>query len=156
MVDVTEKIRKMEIIDNIYSLAQQIFQLIQHQEIKITINQQTICYKNMAKILQHKVQKRLENVVDKIITKIKLAIKEQQIVGLYQELTKENWTWWTQQFPKNYCHFYLGQHVNIQNLYTDKTKQLFDTTILRQLEQFVGKNNLTTQARVIYQLYMEF
>ncbi|KAG9286118.1 hypothetical protein G9A89_010132 [Geosiphon pyriformis] len=100
----------------------------------------------MAKIPQHKAQKRLENVVDKIMTKIKLAINEQQIVGLYQDLTKETWTWWTQQFLKNYCHFYLEQHVNIQNLYTNKMKWLFDTTILRQLEQFVGKNNLTTQA----------
>ncbi|KAG9288341.1 hypothetical protein G9A89_021372 [Geosiphon pyriformis] len=34
----------------------------------------------MAKIPQHKTQKRLENVVNKIITKIKLAIKEQQIL----------------------------------------------------------------------------
>ncbi|KAG9307032.1 hypothetical protein G9A89_003083 [Geosiphon pyriformis] len=33
----------------------------------------------MAKIPQNKAQKRLENVVDKIITKIKVAIKEQQI-----------------------------------------------------------------------------
>ncbi|KAG9289119.1 hypothetical protein G9A89_022428 [Geosiphon pyriformis] len=110
----------------------------------------------MAKISQHKVQKRLENVVDKIMTKIKLAIKEQQIVRLHQELTKENWTWWMQQFLKNYCHFHLEQHVNIQNLYTNKTKQLFDTTILRQLEQFVEKNNLITQAQAIYQLYMGF
>ncbi|KAG9302370.1 hypothetical protein G9A89_011420 [Geosiphon pyriformis] len=77
----------------------------------------------MAKIPQHKAQKRLENVVNKIMTKIKLAINKQQI------------TWWIQQFLKNYCHFYLGQHINIQNLYTDKTKQLFDTT-MRQLEQF--------------------
>ncbi|KAG9290578.1 hypothetical protein G9A89_020948 [Geosiphon pyriformis] len=76
----------------------------------------------MAKIPQHKAQKRLENVVDKIMTKIKLAINKQQII---------------QQFLKNYCHFYLKQHVNIQNLYTDKTKWLFDTTILRQLEQFL-------------------
>ncbi|KAG9286440.1 hypothetical protein G9A89_014606 [Geosiphon pyriformis] len=112
MVDAIEEIRKMEIMDNIHSLAQQIFQLIQHQEIKITINQQTIRYKNMAKIPQNKAQKRLENVIDKIMTKIKLAIKEQQI--------------------------------------------LFDTTILKQLEQFVRKNNLTTQARVIYRLYMGF
>ncbi|KAG9293962.1 hypothetical protein G9A89_019300 [Geosiphon pyriformis] len=112
---------------------------------EITINQQTIHYKNTAKIPQNKAQKRLENVVDKIMTKIKLAIKEQQIVRLHQELTRETWTWWMQQFPKNYCHFHLGQHINIQNLYTDKTKQLFDTTILRQLEQFVRKNNLITQ-----------
>ncbi|KAG9296086.1 hypothetical protein G9A89_011938 [Geosiphon pyriformis] len=141
MVDATEKIKKIEIMDNIYSLAQQIFQLIQHQEMEITINQQTIHYKNMAKIPQNKAQKRLENVVDKIMTKIKLAIKEQQI---------------TQQFLKNYYHFHLEQHVNIQNLYTNKTKQLFDTTILRQLKQFVRKNNLITQARAIYQLYLEF
>ncbi|KAG9285327.1 hypothetical protein G9A89_010802 [Geosiphon pyriformis] len=92
MVNVTEEIRKIEIMDNIHSLAQQIFQLIQHQEIEITINQQTICYKNMAKISQNKAQKRLENVVDKIMTKIKLAIKEQQIVRLHQELTRETWT----------------------------------------------------------------
>ncbi|KAG9300749.1 hypothetical protein G9A89_023547 [Geosiphon pyriformis] len=156
MVNATEEIKKMEIMDNIHSLAQQIFQLIQHQEIEITINQQTIHYKNMAKIPQNKAQKKLENIVDKIITKIKLAIKEQQIIRLYQELIRETWIWWTQQFPKNYCHFHLRQHVNIQNLYTDKTKWLFDTTILRQLEQFVGKNNLTTQVRVIYWLYMGF
>ncbi|KAG9306178.1 hypothetical protein G9A89_016082 [Geosiphon pyriformis] len=110
----------------------------------------------MAKIPQNKTQKRLENVVDKIMTKIKLAITEQQIVGLHQELTRETWTWWTQQFLKNYCYFHLGQHVNIQNLYTKKTKWLFNTTILRQLKQFVGKNNLTTQAQAIYWLYMGF
>ncbi|KAG9306847.1 hypothetical protein G9A89_005748 [Geosiphon pyriformis] len=89
MIDITEEIRKMKITDNIYLLVQQIFQLIQHQEIEITINQQTIRYKNTAKIPQNKAQKRLENVVDKIITKIKLAIKEQQIVGLHPELTRE-------------------------------------------------------------------
>ncbi|KAG9298656.1 hypothetical protein G9A89_012724 [Geosiphon pyriformis] len=38
----------------------------------------------------------------------------------------------------------------------DKTKQLFNTAILQQLEQFVGKNNLTTQARAIYWLHMGF
>ncbi|KAG9307524.1 hypothetical protein G9A89_003847 [Geosiphon pyriformis] len=92
----------MEITDNIYSLAQQIFQLIQHQEMEITINQQTIQYKSTARIPQHKVQKKLKNVVDKIMTKVKVAMKKQQIVGLYQELIKETWTWWMQQFPKNY------------------------------------------------------
>ncbi|KAG9291611.1 hypothetical protein G9A89_022030 [Geosiphon pyriformis] len=59
---------------------------------EITINQQTIRYKNMAKIPQNKAQKRLENVVDKIMTKIKLTLKEQQIVRLRQELTRETWT----------------------------------------------------------------
>ncbi|KAG9285837.1 hypothetical protein G9A89_013262 [Geosiphon pyriformis] len=127
----------MEITNNIHSLAQQIFQLIQHQKMEITINQQTIQYKSTARIPQHKVQRKLENVVDKIMIKIKLAIKEQQIVGLHQELTRETWTWWMQQFPKNYCYFHLEQHVNIQNLYTNKTKWLFDTTILKQLEQFL-------------------
>ncbi|KAG9306841.1 hypothetical protein G9A89_005742 [Geosiphon pyriformis] len=83
----------MEITDNIYSLVQQIFQLIQHQEMEITINQQTIRYKNITKIPQNKAQKRLENVVDKIMTKIKLAIKKQQIVRLHPELTRETWTW---------------------------------------------------------------
>ncbi|KAG9296566.1 hypothetical protein G9A89_015158 [Geosiphon pyriformis] len=156
MIDVIEKHRKIEITDNIYSLAQQIFQLIQHQEMKITINQQTIRYKSTARISQHKVQRKLKNVVDKIMTKVKLAMKEQQIVRLYQELTGKTWTWWMQQFLKNYYHFHLEQHINIQNLYTDKTKWLFDTTILRQLEQFMEKNNLITQARAIYRLYMGF
>ncbi|KAG9303873.1 hypothetical protein G9A89_005783 [Geosiphon pyriformis] len=89
MVNVTEENKKIEITDNIHSLAQQIFQLIQHQEMEIIINQQTIRYKNMVKIPQNKAQKRLENIVDKIMTKIKLAIKEQQIVRLHQELTRE-------------------------------------------------------------------
>ncbi|KAG9290492.1 hypothetical protein G9A89_002467 [Geosiphon pyriformis] len=94
----------------------------------------------MARIPQNKAQKRLENVVNKIITKIKLAMKEQQIVGLHQKLTRETWTWWIQQFPKNYY----------------KTKQLFNTTILQQLKHFVGKNNLSTQARAIYQIHTAF
>ncbi|KAG9305319.1 hypothetical protein G9A89_007814 [Geosiphon pyriformis] len=38
----------------------------------------------------------------------------------------------------------------------DKTKQLFDTTILQQLEHFVEKNNLSTQARAIYQIHTAF
>ncbi|KAG9286351.1 hypothetical protein G9A89_014517 [Geosiphon pyriformis] len=46
--------------------------------------------------------------------------------------------------------------MNIQNLYTNKTKQLFDTTILQQLEQFVKKNNLITQAKAIYWLHTGF
>ncbi|KAG9306639.1 hypothetical protein G9A89_004186 [Geosiphon pyriformis] len=156
MVNTTKDTRKMEITDNIYSLAQQLLQLIQHQEMEITINQQTIRYKNMAKTLQHKIQRKSENMVDKIITKVKLAIKEQQIVRSDQELTKKTWNWWIQQFPRNYCYFYLGQHVNIQNLYTDKTKRLFDTRILQQLEHFVRKNNLSTQIRAIYRIHTAF
>ncbi|KAG9291456.1 hypothetical protein G9A89_021875 [Geosiphon pyriformis] len=64
MVNATKESRKMEIIDNIHSLAQQIFQLIQHQEMEITINQQTIHYKNTVKIPQNKAQKKLENMSD--------------------------------------------------------------------------------------------
>ncbi|KAG9288286.1 hypothetical protein G9A89_021317 [Geosiphon pyriformis] len=85
--------------------------------------------------------------MDKIIVNVKLAIRE---------LTKETWNWWIQQFPRNYCYFYLEQHINIQNLYTDKTKQLFDKRILQQLEHFVGKNNLSTQARAIYRIHTAF
>ncbi|KAG9294437.1 hypothetical protein G9A89_001942 [Geosiphon pyriformis] len=43
-----------------------------------------------------------------------------------------------------------------KGLYMDKTKRLFDTTILQQLEQFVEKNNLTTQTRAIYRLHTGF
>ncbi|KAG9295896.1 hypothetical protein G9A89_006635 [Geosiphon pyriformis] len=69
MVDVTGNIKKMEITDNIHSLAQQLFQLIQHQEMEITINQQTIQYQDTRKILQLRTQKKTENTVDKIIAK---------------------------------------------------------------------------------------
>ncbi|KAG9301047.1 hypothetical protein G9A89_015783 [Geosiphon pyriformis] len=81
----------MEITDNIHTLAQQLFQLIQHQEMEITINQQTIRYQNTRKTLQLRTPKKTENTVDKIMAK---------------------------------------------NLYTDKTKQLFDKRILQQLEHF--------------------
>ncbi|KAG9288574.1 hypothetical protein G9A89_008446 [Geosiphon pyriformis] len=85
----------------------------------------------MVDTLQPRTQKKTENTVDKIIAKI-------------------------QQFSRNYCYFYLGQYINIQNLYTDKTKQLFDKSILQQLEHFVGKNNLSTQARAIYRIHTAF
>ncbi|KAG9292009.1 hypothetical protein G9A89_017908 [Geosiphon pyriformis] len=112
----------MEITDNIHSLAQQLFQLIQHQKMEITINQQTIRYQDTRKTLQPRTQKKTENMVDKIIAKI-------------------------QQFPRNYCYFYLRQYINIQNLYMDKTKRLFDKRILQQLEHFT---------RAIYQIHTAF
>ncbi|KAG9299006.1 hypothetical protein G9A89_020319 [Geosiphon pyriformis] len=98
MVDVTGNIRKIEITNNIYSLAQQLFQLIQHQEMKITINQQTIQYQDTRKTFQLRTQKKTKNTVDKLIAKVKLAIKEVTKESLYQELTKETWNWWIQQF----------------------------------------------------------
>ncbi|KAG9284153.1 hypothetical protein G9A89_022927 [Geosiphon pyriformis] len=101
----------MEITDNIHILAQQLFQLIQHQKMEITINQQTIQYQDTRKTLQLRTLKKTENMVDKIMVK---------------------------------------------NLYTDKTKRLFDKRILQQLEHFVGKNNLSTQARAIYQIHTAF
>ncbi|KAG9286517.1 hypothetical protein G9A89_014683 [Geosiphon pyriformis] len=125
-------------------------------EIEITINQQTIRYQDTRKTLQPRTQKKTENTVDKIIAKVKLAIREPTKEALYQELTKKTWNWWIQQFLRNYCYFYLGQHINIQNLYMDKTKQLFDKKILQQLEHFVGKNNLSTQARAIYRIHTAF
>ncbi|KAG9305480.1 hypothetical protein G9A89_021198 [Geosiphon pyriformis] len=136
MVDTTGNIKKIEITNNIHSLVQQLFQLIQHQEMEITINQQTIQYQNTKKTAQHRTQKKTENTINKIIVKVKLVIKELTKESLYQELIKETWNWWIQQFPRNYCYFYLGQHMNIQNLYMNKTKQLFDTRILQQLEHF--------------------
>ncbi|KAG9286957.1 hypothetical protein G9A89_001195 [Geosiphon pyriformis] len=103
----------MEITDNIYSLAQQLFQLIQHQEMEITINQQTIQYQDTRKTLSHRTQKKTENTIDKIIAKVKLAIKELTKESLYQE-------------------------------------------ILQQLEHFVEKNNLSTQAQTIYRIHTAF
>ncbi|KAG9286794.1 hypothetical protein G9A89_012344, partial [Geosiphon pyriformis] len=93
IVDVTGNIRKMEITDNIHTLAQQLFQLIQHQEMEITINQQTIRYQDTRKTLQLKTLKKTENTVNKIMMKVKLAIKESTKESLYQELTKKTWNW---------------------------------------------------------------
>ncbi|KAG9299095.1 hypothetical protein G9A89_020408 [Geosiphon pyriformis] len=93
----------MEITNSIHSLVQQLFQLIQQQEMEITINQQTIRYTNTKKEPQDKIQKKTENTVNKIITKVKLAIETQPKVTQYQE-----------------------------------------------------KNNLTTQARIIYWLHTGF
>ncbi|KAG9306370.1 hypothetical protein G9A89_018253 [Geosiphon pyriformis] len=81
----------MEITDNIHLLAQQLFQLIQHQKMEITINQQTIRYQDTRKTLQLRTQKKTENMVAKIIAKVKLAIRESTKESLYQELTKETW-----------------------------------------------------------------
>ncbi|KAG9302887.1 hypothetical protein G9A89_022303 [Geosiphon pyriformis] len=77
--------RKMKITNNIYSLAQQLFQLIQQQEMKITINQQIIKYTNTRKRLWDKVQRKTENTVDKIMAKVKLAIETQPKITQYQE-----------------------------------------------------------------------
>ncbi|KAG9290608.1 hypothetical protein G9A89_011571 [Geosiphon pyriformis] len=139
MVDMMEDFRKMEIINNIHLLAQQLFQLIQQQKMEITINQQTIKYTNTKKRPWDKVQRKTENTIDKIMAKVKLVIETQPKVTQYQELNIETWNWWIQQFPRNFCYFYLGQHMNIQNLYTDKIKRLFDTTILQQLNNLWGK-----------------
>ncbi|KAG9287853.1 hypothetical protein G9A89_017448 [Geosiphon pyriformis] len=81
----------MEITDNIHSLTQQLFQLIQQQNMEITINQQTIQYRDTRKIPKYKSQKKTENTIDKIVLKIKLAIEEPKSVSTYQELTKETW-----------------------------------------------------------------
>ncbi|KAG9291985.1 hypothetical protein G9A89_017884 [Geosiphon pyriformis] len=105
----------MEITDNIHSLAQQLFQLIQHQEMEITINQQTIRYQDTRKTVQFRTQKKMENIVDKIMAKVKLAIKESTKESLYQELTKETWNWWIQQFPQNYSQAIYQIHTAFQN-----------------------------------------
>ncbi|KAG9289647.1 hypothetical protein G9A89_014382 [Geosiphon pyriformis] len=83
MIDMIENIRKMEITDKIHLLAQQLCQLIQQQKIEITINQQTIGYTNNKKSSQDKVRRKTENIVDKIITKVKLAIEVQPKVTQY-------------------------------------------------------------------------
>ncbi|KAG9300120.1 hypothetical protein G9A89_000860 [Geosiphon pyriformis] len=94
MVYVTKNSRKMEITNSIHSLTQQLFQLIQQQEIEITINQQNIRYTNTRKGPQDKKQRKTETTMDKIITKVKLAVETQPKVTQYQELTIETWNWW--------------------------------------------------------------
>ncbi|KAG9292495.1 hypothetical protein G9A89_001568 [Geosiphon pyriformis] len=66
----------MEITNNIHLLAQQFFQLIQQQNMEITINQQTIRYQDTKKISKYKSQKKTKNTIDKMVLKIKLAIEE--------------------------------------------------------------------------------
>ncbi|KAG9289704.1 hypothetical protein G9A89_014439 [Geosiphon pyriformis] len=82
----------MEITNNIHSLAQQLFQLIQHQKMEITINQQTILYQDTKKTLQLRTQKKTENTVDKIIAKdmykrYGLLIRGLPAIKLRKELT---------------------------------------------------------------------
>ncbi|KAG9286841.1 hypothetical protein G9A89_012391 [Geosiphon pyriformis] len=72
----------MEITDNIHLLAQQLFQLIQHQKMEITINQQTIRYQNTRKTLQSRTQKKTENKVDKIIVKDRPEILLNQVIDM--------------------------------------------------------------------------
>ncbi|KAG9304405.1 hypothetical protein G9A89_019967 [Geosiphon pyriformis] len=121
----------MEITNNIHSLAQQLFQLIQHQKMEITINQQTIQYQDTRKTLQPRTQKKTENTVDKIIAKVKLAIiKELTKESLYQELTKETWNCLPEGHNcqnKSSCQAEkeIGHNCNSRTTTTNTTESLF-------------------------------
>ncbi|KAG9289967.1 hypothetical protein G9A89_010273 [Geosiphon pyriformis] len=101
---------------------------------------------NTRKTSPHRTQKKTENTVNKIIAKVKLAIKESTKELLYQELTKETWNWWIQQFPRNYCYFYLGQHAQaiyqIHTAFQDQPEILLnkamDTVTSNQLEKITN------------------
>ncbi|KAG9286432.1 hypothetical protein G9A89_014598 [Geosiphon pyriformis] len=61
-----------------------------------------------------------------------------------EELTKENWKQWTEQLPILYCYYQLGRKLNIQELYINKSKRIFNQNIIQQIEEFIGKKmNLT-------------
>ncbi|KAG9307534.1 hypothetical protein G9A89_000013 [Geosiphon pyriformis] len=81
-----------------------------------------------------------------------LENKQQRAANNIQKLQKKQKERHDNQLPEKPVEF----KIEDKNLYTDKTKRLFDTTILQQLEQFVGKNNLTIQAKAIYQLHIRF
>ncbi|KAG9303565.1 hypothetical protein G9A89_018461 [Geosiphon pyriformis] len=73
----------MKITNNIHTLTQQLFQLIQHQEMKITINQQTIQYQDTRKTLQLRTPKKTENTVDKIMAKNNLSTQTRAIYRIH-------------------------------------------------------------------------
>ncbi|KAG9289078.1 hypothetical protein G9A89_022387 [Geosiphon pyriformis] len=74
-----------------------------------------------------------------------------------EELTKKNWKQWTEQLPISYCYYQLGQKLNIQELYIDKSKRIFNQDIIQQIEEFIGKKtNSTLYVKTIYQLHNIF
>ncbi|KAG9291581.1 hypothetical protein G9A89_022000 [Geosiphon pyriformis] len=74
-----------------------------------------------------------------------------------EELTKENWKQWTEQLPISYYYYQLGQKLNIQELYINKSKRIFNQNIIQQIKEFIGKKmNSTLHVRTIYQLHNIF
>ncbi|KAG9306923.1 hypothetical protein G9A89_000791 [Geosiphon pyriformis] len=74
-----------------------------------------------------------------------------------EELTKENWKQWTEQLPISYCYYQLDQKLNIQELYIDKSKRIFNQDIIQQIEEFIGKKtNSTLHVKTMYQLHNKF
>ncbi|KAG9294719.1 hypothetical protein G9A89_008198 [Geosiphon pyriformis] len=74
-----------------------------------------------------------------------------------EKLTKKNWKQWTEQLPILYCYYQLGRKLNIQELYIDKSKKIFNQNIIQQIEEFIGKKtNSTLHGRTIYQLHNIF
>ncbi|KAG9301091.1 hypothetical protein G9A89_012474 [Geosiphon pyriformis] len=100
---------------------------------EITINQQTIRYQDTRKTFQLRTQKKTENTVNKIMAKVKLAVKELTKESLYQELTKETWNWWTQQFPRNYSIY------QIHTAFQDKPEILLNRAMDMVTSNQLGK-----------------
>ncbi|KAG9301478.1 hypothetical protein G9A89_006575 [Geosiphon pyriformis] len=79
---------------------------------------------------------------------MEITINQQTIQ--YQD-TRKTLQFRTQKKTEN-----MVDKIIVKNLYMNKTKQLFGKKILQQLEHFVRKNNLSTQARAIYRIHTAF
>ncbi|KAG9289969.1 hypothetical protein G9A89_010275 [Geosiphon pyriformis] len=74
-----------------------------------------------------------------------------------KELTKKNWKQWTEQLPISYCYYQLDRKLNIQKLYINKSKRIFNQTIIQQIEEFIEKKtNSTLYVKTIYRLHNIF
>ncbi|KAG9307609.1 hypothetical protein G9A89_023174 [Geosiphon pyriformis] len=74
-----------------------------------------------------------------------------------EKLTKENWKQWTEQLLISYCYYQLSQKLNIQELYIDKSKRIFNQDMIQQIEKFIGKKtNSTPHVKTMYQLHNIF
>ncbi|KAG9291654.1 hypothetical protein G9A89_022073 [Geosiphon pyriformis] len=74
-----------------------------------------------------------------------------------EELTKKNWKRWTEQLPILYCYYQLGRKLNIQELYINKSKRIFNQDIIQQIKEFIGKKmNSTLHVKTMYQLHSIF
>ncbi|KAG9285377.1 hypothetical protein G9A89_010852 [Geosiphon pyriformis] len=153
----------MEIPDHIHTIAQQLFQTLSKQQLdmEIVINNQIICYQNNQKKTKNtpyqRPPKNNKNWTDNLREKVKNTFGKISVMVPTEELMKENWKQWTERLPISYCYYQLGQKLNIQELYINKSKKIFNQDIIQQIKKFIRKKtNSTLHIRTIYRLYNIF
>ncbi|KAG9294224.1 hypothetical protein G9A89_021583 [Geosiphon pyriformis] len=97
---------------------------------EIVINNQIICYQNTQRKTKttpyQRPPKTNKNWTDNLIEKMKNIFGKRPIMAPTEEITKENWKQWTEQLPILYCYYQLGRKLNIQELYINKSKRIFN------------------------------